>query len=259
VAPEFERLRAQVTVASRRPDVTRARTGQDLALSSLKRMLGVELEHAVVLTDALGASEYTGTLAEVTERALRERSDLEAARHALKSAQLRARAQAANDRPSLYLDGNVSWQGETSDGLWPGDRESASSAAVGLSMSWPLLDGWRNRYQSRAADAMAEKSRLQVRLAEDAVRLEVRSRWADVRSIGEEIDAARETVALAEDAYEIAQTRYRTGLSTLVELQDAELALVGARVSLSETLYRYSVAVAELQYSTGGGPALVAP
>jgi outer membrane protein TolC len=259
ITPEFERLRAGVTVASRRPEVTRAQNGAELALASLKRLLGVELGRAMVLTDSLEAGVYPETLQEVTERALRTRSDLEASRQALRAAELRYRAQAANDRPSLYLDGNVSWQGETSDGLWPGDRESASSAAVGLSFSWPLLDGFRNRYQTRAAEVMAEKSRLQVRLAEDAVRLEVRNRWSDVTSIAEEITAAEETVALAEEAFAIAQTRYRTGLSTLVELRDAEVALISSRVGLSATLYRYNVAVAELDYSIGSGPALDTP
>jgi outer membrane protein TolC len=130
---------------------------------------------------------------------------------------------------------------------------------VGLTFSWPIFDGLRNRYQTRSAEAVAAKARLQVRFVEDAVRLDVRSRWSDVESIAEEIDAARETVELAGRAYDIARTRYQSGLSTLVELQDAELALVQSRVSLSETLYRYNVAVAELDYSIGTGPALMTP
>jgi outer membrane protein TolC len=257
VTPEFDRVRAAVTVASRRPQVTRAENGEAIARDALKRLLGVPLRRPIALTDPLRADDHGGTLEQATAQALHSRRDLEAVKEQLRAADLRQRAQSANDRPSLYLDGNLQWQGETSDGLWPGERESAASASVGLTLSWPIFDGLRNRYQTRAAEAVAAKARLQVRFVEDAVRLEVRSRWSDVESIAEEIDAARETVDLASQAYDIARARYRSGLSTLVELQDAELALVQARVSLSETLYRYNVAVAELDYSTGNGPVLM--
>lgn len=256
VAPEFERLRASVTVASRRPDLTRARNGESIARASLKRLVGVPLDRPLVLTDTLERAPHAGTLEDLSAQALARRRDLAAAREAATAARLRSQAQAANDRPTLYLDGNLSWQGETSDGLWPGDRESASSAALGLSFAWPLLDGFRNRHQSRAAEAAAEKAQLQVTLIEDAVRLEVRSRIGDVESIAEEIDAAEETVSLARRAWEIAQTRYQTGLSTLIELQDAELAYIQARVGLSSTLYRYNVALADLDYTVGNGPTL---
>ena len=259
VAPEFEKLRASVTVSSRRPGVTRARNDETIARAALKRLLGVPLAQPLVLTGRLGDGDYGSTLPEVTTRALRSRRDLEAVKQAMRAEELRHRAQGRNDLPTLYFDSNVQWQGETSDGLWPGDRESATSAQVGLTFSWSILDGWRNRYQTRTVGAMAAKARLQVRLVEDAVRLEVRSRWSDVHSIAQEIEAARETVALAEDAFEIAETRYASGLSTLVELHDAELALIEARVGLSATLYRYNVAVAELDYSIGEGPKLGLP
>ncbi len=256
VAPEFERLRASVTVASRRPALTRAENAEKITMDALKRLLAVPFDRPVRLTSTLAYVPYTGTLEESSEKAQQERRDLQAARERATAAELRSRAQAANKLPTLYLDGNLSWQGETSDGLWPGDRESASSAQVGLSLTWPLLDGFRNRSETRIARAMAEGTRLQVRLLEDAVHLEVRARFADVTSIAEEIQSAEEAVSLARQAYAIARVRYEKGLSTLVELQDAELALIQSQFGLSETLYRYNVAVAELEYSIGRGPRL---
>jgi outer membrane protein len=256
IAPEFEHLRASVTVANRRPALTRAENAQGSAVDALKHLLGVPLQTPTRLMDTLAYVPYVGTLEEISETARRERRDLQAAREQAAAAELRSKAQAANQRPTLYLDGNLSWQGETSKGLWPGDREAASSAQLGLSLTWPLLDGFRNRNQTRIANAMAEKSRLEVQRLESAVLLEVRARFADVISIAQEIGGAEETVSLARRAYSIANVRYQKGLSTLVELQDAELALIQSQFDLSETLYRYNVAVAELEYSIGQGPRL---
>jgi outer membrane protein TolC len=256
VAPEFEKLRAQVTVANRRALHTRARNAETTTQESLKRLIGVPLERPLAMADSLAFVDTIEPLDAVLGRALAARRDLAAARRAAQSAQFEYRARAANDMPLLYFDANAGWQGETSDGLWPGDRESASSASIGLTLAWPIFDALRNRSETRAARAEAEAARLRVVQVEEMVRLEVRSHWAEVQSIAEEFVGAQEAHDLARRAYAIAQVRYHTGMSTLIELLDAELALIEAALNVSETLYRHNVALAQLAYSAGQGPRL---
>lgn len=256
VTPEFEMLRAQVTVANRRALHTRARNAESTTQEALKRLIGVALERPIVMTDSLSFVDYVEPLEAVLARALASRRDLAAARRTAQSAEFEYRARAANDMPLLYFDASAGWLGETSDGVWPGDRETATSASIGLTLAWPIFDGLRNRSETRAARANAEASRLRVRQVEQIVRLEVRSGWAEVQAVAEENVAAGEALALARRAYEIAQVRYHTGMSTLVELLDAELALIESALNVSETLYRYNVALARLAYSVGEGPLL---
>jgi outer membrane protein TolC len=256
VTPRFDQLRAQTTVANRKPILTRAQYAETIALDRVKRAIGMPLEQPLALTDTLAFVPFMQSQDEMVERALSKRRDLAAARKEAEAAEFQYRAQKANSRPLLTLDGNLSWQGETSDGLWPGDQESAGSAALGLSLVWPFMDGWRTASQAKAAKAMAEKARLQVRQVADFVRLEVRSNWNDVESTAQEIVGAEQAVEVAREAYQIAQVRYDKGLSTIVELLDAELALIEAALNLSETLYRYNEAVARLEYSVGEGPRL---
>jgi outer membrane protein len=256
VSPEFERLRAQVTVANRKPILTRTMNGEAVALESLKRLIGVPLDRPLALLDGLVYIPFEQTQEEMVERALAERRDLAAARSEAIASEHQYHAQAANDLPLVYLDGNLAWQGQTSNGMWPGDKEQAQSASVGLTFAWPLLDGFRNKNETRIAEAAMERARLRVTQAEDVIRLEVRSNWADVSSIALEIDGAQQAVDVAREAYAIAQVRYQTGVSTLVELLDAEVALIETEVNLSGTLYRYNVALAQLEYSVGEGPML---
>jgi outer membrane protein TolC len=209
-----------------------------------------------VLTGKLAFTPYLEDRDEVVTRALNTRRDLLAIRLEAQASEYQLRAQSANDRPLLYLDGTLAWQGETSDGFFPGDRESAESASLGLTFAWPLLDGFRNRSLTKQARAGLKLARLAVKQAEDMVKLEVRSNWSDALSIAEEITAAERTVEVAQEAYEIAQVRYDTGLSTLIEFLDAELALIQSTLALKETLYRYNVAIARLEYSIGEGPNL---
>jgi outer membrane protein TolC len=234
VTPEFDKLRAQTTVANRKPMVTRAKNTETIALDRLKRAIGMPLEQPIVLADSLEYIPFGESQDYMVDRALSKRRDLAAVRKEAEAAEFQYKAQRANSRPLLTLDGNLSWQGETSDGMWPGDQESAESAAIGLSLVWPFMDGWRTANQAKVAKAMAEKA----------------------ESIAQEIVGAEQAVDVATEAYQIAQVRYDKGLSTIVELLDAELALIEAALNLSETLYRYSEALARLEYSTGEGPNL---
>ena len=83
------------------------------------------------------------------------------------------------------------------------------------------------------------------------MRLEVTKAVKFLENLQRAYDAQRATVSLAEDTYAIAETRFTNGLSTQLELTDAETALEMARVNFATTLYAYDVAVAHLERVLG--------
>lgn len=256
VTPEFDKLRAEVTVENRRPVVTRVKNQRQIAMQSLKRMLKIPLDHPVALTDTLGFAPMDEPLDNVLARALKERRDLAAARESASAARNQVKAQGAMNRPLLEILGHFNWQGETNSGLWPDDNQQATSGSVGLRLVWPIFNGWRTSHRTDAARAEARAATLQEQRLTDLVRLNVRSSYSDVQSIAQELVGARRAEDVARRAYRIAQVRYQTGASRLIELLDAEIALIESALVVNETLYRYNVAVANLEYSSGRGPVL---
>jgi outer membrane protein TolC len=115
----------------------------------------------------------------------------------------------------------------------------------------PIFDGFRARGRVEQARAALERSRYELQQARKSVRLEITQAWQDLQSLQREYEAQLATVALAEETYAIAETRFRNGISTQLELTDAETALDLARTSFAETLYRYNVAVANLERALG--------
>ncbi|MBF1047424.1 MAG: TolC family protein, partial [Porphyromonadaceae bacterium] len=63
--------------------------------------------------------------------------------------------------------------------------------------------------------------------------------------------AARDAVASASRGHEIARVRYSSGASTLLELNDAELALLQARLALSQAIHQYMISVFSLDELQG--------
>lgn len=49
--------------------------------------------------------------------------------------------------------------------------------------------------------------------------------------------------------YKIAQKRYDTGGGTLLEMNDAELALTQAKLNLNQSIYNYMVAKSDMEKS----------
>lgn len=55
----------------------------------------------------------------------------------------------------------------------------------------------------------------------------------------------------ANKGYKIAQKRYDTGAGTLLEMNDAELALTQAKLNLNQSIYNYMVAKSDMEKVLG--------
>ena len=156
--------------------------------------------------------------------------------------------------PILGLYGQVQFQGqsEADDLLGSFDEEnSAFSSSAGLALSIPIFDGLRTRGRVSQARAQLRYAEYQLEEARKGVRLEVSKAVRDLASLEKEHQSQLATVNLAEEAYRIAETRFRSGISTRLELADAATALAFAKTNFAQTLYRYNIAVANLERALG--------
>ena len=63
--------------------------------------------------------------------------------------------------------------------------------------------------------------------------------------------AAQNAVQSAQKAYDIAEAAYRVGRSTLIELNDAQLALTQSRLAESQAIYNFVIAKSQLEQTIG--------
>jgi outer membrane protein TolC len=67
----------------------------------------------------------------------------------------------------------------------------------------------------------------------------------------EQIASNKESVRLAERGVEISQVRYKTGVGTILEMNDSDFALVQARMNYYQSLSDYLIAKSALQTLLG--------
>jgi outer membrane protein TolC len=115
-----------------------------------------------------------------------------------------------------------------------------------------VFDGRRTEgraLQARADHVVAQET---YRALERDVQLQVQDAWQTVQATSLQVEATRATGERAQRAYEIARVRFREGLSTQLELDEAEQSLTEARLNSALALHNHMVAVARLTHAMGG-------
>lgn len=249
-ASDFDLLTAEVEVENERPLLIRARNELDLAQNALKRVTGVALDSEIRLVDSLAYEPVTIGLEDAVARALASRPDLLARRESVDLADDLVRVERAERFPRLDLNFDVTRRASSPD-VMPEEGEFSQSASAALALDIPIFDGRRTEGRVLQAQADAVVAEESLRGLERDVRLEVFDLWRSIGAAAEEVEATRATVARARRAHEIALVRFRNGLSTQLELNEAELNVVAAETNAAEALYNHMLARARLNHAMG--------
>jgi outer membrane protein TolC len=248
---DFDVLTAEVDLENLRPGLIRARNDYELAVNGLKRTIGMPLEEEIVLVDTLAFLPVTISLEEAQERALAERADLEAQAQTVELNEELVNVERAEAFPTLQLSLDLSRRSSSQDFV-PEERDFSQSTTAAVAVEIPVFDGRRTEGRALQARAAHVESQETYRALERDVRLQVQDAWQTVQATSLEVEATRATGERAQRAYEIARVRFREGLSTQLELDEAEQTLTEARLNAAQAFHDHMMAVARLTHAMGG-------
>ncbi len=236
--PEFDLLRAEVTRDNQRPPVIRRRADRDIAYLRLKQLLNVPLQEPVVLTTTLGDTASTTELppmVEVTSDTSAEaRAGVRQAAEEVRAEEGRLSIAKAERLPSLTLSSQYARLGYPS-GVLPSSWSSfLTDWNVALTMRVPLFTGGRLKGQRMVAQADLETARLRLAQTREEAAVDTRDAEAQLDAALATWTASAGTVEQARRAYEIAEIRYREGISTQTELSESRLLLQEARANRAQ-------------------------
>jgi outer membrane protein TolC len=122
---------------------------------------------------------------------------------------------------------------------------------VGLSLNIPIFAGGK-RYQAiRQAKNQYQQVQLQVDNTERQLKIAIRQSLNTMETNMKSYYAAQDAVAAAQKAYDIAEAAYKVGRSTLIELNDAQLALTQSQLAQSQAIFNFVTAKAQLEQTLG--------
>jgi outer membrane protein len=247
LVPQFELLRAQVQVANFKPTLIQTENGLNLAREGFKMLLGLPLDREFEVVGELQYAEQAYDLEELTSAALANRAEIRNLETVEKMAQAgRSIAQTAN-LPSVVA--GATYDRKRPFGLGGSDWGSNVTFSIGFQL--PLFSGFRNLYSYKSAALKLKEARQARENLEKAVSLEVKQSYLNFLAAQEALSAAQENVNQAVKAFEIMETRYKSGLATNLEFMDAQLASTQAKTNYLNALKEYHATIAGIRKATG--------
>lgn len=161
----------------------------------------------------------------------------------------------AERRPHLDLSADIGFWGSDTSRLVPADLKAMDPGATfadrirrdagysfSLTFSWPVYDLGAARARVAQADLELRQAKQRVEAARSDVRANGERARAALKTLAREIELLRNAAPAARDAYLDAESRYRGGAGTALEVLDAYSASVDAAVRLSDAVSRYRIA-----------------
>ena len=243
--PEFELLRAQVTRDNQRPIVIRRRSDRDIAVLRLKQLLDIPAAERIDLTTPLDdetlpppAGLMPGAAPAVPEDA---RAAVRQAAAAVRQREAAVDVARAQRLPTVNL---TSTYGEVAypSGAIPAFGDFRRNWNVGAVVQLSILNGGRLRAEEAIARADVDESRARLQQTRELALVDAQTAAEELLSALAAWEASAGTVQQARRAYEIAELRYREGVSTQLELNDARLLLVQAQATRAQAARDVQVA-----------------
>ena len=248
-ASEYEYLRAQVNVKNAEPNMFSAEAAIDLAIWQLKAVMGVDLEAKIGVAGDINdyKDEMMNYNATGDNVSLENNSTL--AMLSLQDQQLERTIKMTKYQyiPTLAASFSYNYMAMGDDFKFKWNPYSVA----GLSLTIPIFDGFSKHNNIRQYQANQDILRLNMEDTERNLRIAFKNYDNQIATYMKNYAAAESTLEMAQKSYDIAERMYELGKATLLELNDAQLALVQAQLTMSQAIYNFMSTKASIDELAG--------
>jgi outer membrane protein TolC len=202
----------------------------------LKQLVNVPLEQPLQLTTGLGdtagvtPAQLAGAEITPADTIASERAPVRQAAEAVEVQSSLLRVAQSQRLPAISVSSQYGRVAYPQTGF-PGWNEFRSNWDVGVSVALPIFTGGRVSGDVLVAEANLAEQRLRLDQVEELAQLDTRSALAELEAAESQWEASTGTVEQAGRAYQIADVRYREGISTQTELSDSRILLQQAQAN----------------------------
>jgi outer membrane protein len=240
----------QVNLADAQLMLLRAKNRLAAAYAGLGQAIGSQEAIRYQLTDPGKQPDPPNDPEPLIQQAFQNRPELASLNFQKQADQKLVYAERDLKRPTVSVSavaGALPW-------IEPGNANSNippeyESAAVNIQI--PIFNGHLFSARRQAAEYQLQATQQRVRDLQDRIARNVRSAWAQASASFQAIGASEQLLQQANMALDLAQGRYDLGLSSIVELTQAQLGQTQAQVEFVDAKYEYQEAYADLQYTLG--------
>ena len=254
LASDLDILSQKVKISNSLPPVIQAKNAYEIGLLTLRRVLNKDPQEPLDLFWQLEDifRIKISNLEDLYEMAALSRPDLVVARLNTKIAEQQIKIARADNYGEIVAFANGTYTGASDSVLIPtAENNSSLGANAGLRLSIPLFEGFRVASIIRQRQLAYEQALLLQKDAERNVKIEVKEAWLNFNEAKERINATRGTIDQAHTNLDRMTLRFRNGLASRLDLDDAALLLYNAELQFVLAMHDAFTALSNLNYAVG--------
>jgi outer membrane protein len=225
-----------------------AQNNQQAALSRLSQILGYTSQQPYELVETEGElTPPPDAVAQLVDEAFSNRPEIASQSYEVQAAQRFQKAERNLLLPTVSALGVV--------GRTPVSGELNNTpifpnwyGAIGVNVSVPIFNGFLYPARSREASLRAQADAEQLRDMKNRIANDVRTSWLNAITAYNRINVSQQFVDQTDLAVNLSQTRYNLGLSSIVELSQAQLQQTEAQIQYAAAKYQYRIAQSVLRF-----------
>ena len=250
---EYDKLTADVQLASIKPNLLAAQNGIKLAEMQLKVLMGVDVDEPMSFTGRLEDYEE-GLFADLMNlKADTDLSDNSAIRQLDYNARILRLSEKINKLgylPTLAISLSGGYTAMPQE-FNPFKATYFGSSTLALSFSWTIFDSLQKYMKTRQNRLTLENLEQQRENALRQLELSVAASLNSIETAAEQVVSNKENVYAAERAFMISEKRYEVGSGTQLERNSSESNLLQARLQYVQSIYDFLSNRATLEKTLG--------
>jgi outer membrane protein len=236
---------AQVNLSEARLLLLDAQNSVNATYADLSNALGYREPRLFNLSDAGLPGTPPTEVAPLIQQSMQLRPEIQSARADLEGARRFTQAEKDLRKPTISALGTV--------GEVPVHQEELRSryAAAGVNVNIPVFNGHLFTARATEAEYRAQAAEQNVRSVENSISREVQVAFLNASTAYQRLSVTQELLNQATLSRDLAQSRYDLGLSSIVELSQAQLNLTSAQITDVQAKFDYALQRAVLDYQSG--------
>ncbi|MDR1631485.1 MAG: TolC family protein [Dysgonamonadaceae bacterium] len=263
LSAEYDAISAEVQMKNLQPNLLEVENGIERAKLYLKVLMGIDASVPLIIKGNLSSYEKDIYDANSPSKGQGNNTDLKQLDIQKKLLQKSLQLQQTQRMPTLGAFGQYGRAGtgnKAANNPFTGLPSPASQAwysqglLAGLQLNIPLTGIFTNTVKEKQTAIQILQLDIQRDYLKKSIDLQIRTAVDNMNKAAKQVDAAKKNEQLAQKGYEIASKRYENGAGTVLELQNASLALTQSQLTYNQSIESYLSSKADLDKTLGIDP-----
>jgi len=219
-------------------EVIKSHKNFKISLMKLNRLLGIPVNATTNIADSLLAVNWVSTDLNLIDKAIKQRPEINLLENKISLNEFNEKITASKYNPQLGVGVGGNW-GAPSPGL---SLDPAFNYNLQATLAIPVFYWGKKKEEVFASRQATEVAKLEMEQTKDIITLEVETSYYNLQLTQQQLDFAKNSLKNAQSNVEVMLDRYFEGLSSVLEVLDAQL-------DWQKTYFNYTQAKHELNFA----------